>query len=167
MAGIHEPLIDRQVVLEVLLAGDMTTWSYLMHEPLEEIPQFIMGLLSGRCGNARSRAGVFLYEADQCQGLGIVDHHMQSWWRWVNREKSSLTRCRYSRVSSARRQFQLGALEGIVEALGDLEKLLAAMEDSPASIEAHIVHEHHQRIQNLGDAATLVRGIEVDTMCLP
>ena len=53
------------------------------------------------------------------------------------------------------------ALQAVVEALGDVEELRRSGDDLPLGLEAGVVHERHQRVEDLGDAAAEGRGVDV------
>ncbi len=55
----------------------------------------------------------------------------------------------------------LGALQGVVEALGDVEERLRPEHDIPFGLQAGIPHQRYERVQDLGDPATEARRADV------
>jgi hypothetical protein len=53
------------------------------------------------------------------------------------------------------------ALEGVVEALGDVEERLRPEHHAPLGLETDIAHEGHQRVEDLRDPAAEARGVDV------
>ena len=51
----------------------------------------------------------------------------------------------------------LGALQGVVEALGDVKEGLRPEHDVPLGLEAHIPHQRHERVQDLRDPSAEAR----------
>ncbi|MCA1687641.1 MAG: hypothetical protein LC714_03370 [Actinobacteria bacterium] len=58
-------------------------------------------------------------------------------------------------------QLVVGALQGVVEALGDVEERLRPEHHAPLGLEADVAHERHQRVEDLRDPAAEARGVDV------
>ena len=56
------------------------------------------------------------------------------------------------------------ALQAVVEALGDVVELRRRREDLPVRLEADVVHERDQRVEDLGDAAAEGGGVDVQDL---
>src|SRR5215216_1015507 len=55
----------------------------------------------------------------------------------------------------------LGALQGVVETLGDVEERLRPEHDVPLGLQAGIPHQRYERVQDLGDPTTETRRTDV------
>ncbi len=58
-------------------------------------------------------------------------------------------------------QARLGALQGVVEPLGGLEEGLVPVNDLPVRHQPQVAQQRHHRAQQLGDAAAVGRGVDV------
>ena len=65
------------------------------------------------------------------------------------------------------RELVLGALQGVVEALGDVEERLGAEHDVPLGVEADVPHQGHERVQDLRDPAAEARRADVQDPLAP
>ena len=61
-----------------------------------------------------------------------------------------------------RRPLDVGALQGVVDRLGDGEELVAAVDHVPFGVDPDVAEQRDVRGEQLGDAAAVRRGVEVE-----
>ena len=58
-------------------------------------------------------------------------------------------------------------LQAVVEALGDVEEVVVGGQHLPLGLEADVVHQRHERVEDLGHAAAERRGVDVQDALAP
>ena len=64
-----------------------------------------------------------------------------------------------------RRPLDVGPLQRVVDLLGDLEELVAAVQDLPLGVDADAAEQRHVGGEQLGDAAAVGGGADVQDPC--
>ncbi len=68
---------------------------------------------------------------------------------------------RQVKAAEAGREFDLHPLQAVVQFLGELEEVVAALEHMPLGLEAETAQQRDKAVQELGHAPAVRRGIEV------